>query len=349
MKADHARLPVARWAAPIAALLLLAAPAAPAQQTYRLGSGGWQKQAAPPPDSPAGKLQTIRKRIVEDAPGEAQDLAEAWLAEQPRDHELRPEARLLLGDAKAAQGNFYQALFDYEVLARQYPESDQFMTALRREYRIALRFTGGLNRKFLGLRIVPAEAEGEELFIRIQERAPGSRIGEKASLALGNYYYRNGQMDLASEAYDLFLINYPRSLQRQWAMHRLIQASLAQFEGPPYDPTGLLEARQRLETYINEYPASAEQIGANALRVRINESLARTDLRTARWYEGQDERLSAIVLYRRLVQEYPQTAAARTALDRLEGLRDPLIDERALPTGADSAGGSDNSDQEGAS
>jgi outer membrane assembly lipoprotein YfiO len=309
---------------------------ATAQQTFTLGEEGWQKQSTPDPDSPAGKLQTIRKRIVENAPGEAESRARQWLESYPN-HAQRAEARLLLGDALVAQREFYDALTHYELLVRRYPGSEHFQTALRREYHIAKQFVDGLNRKWLGVRFFPAEGAGEELLIRIQERAPGSRIGEKASITLADYYFQNGEMELAATAYDLFLINYPASLKRQWAMQRLIEASLARFGGPPYDPTGLLEARQRLATFANEFPAAAERLGAESLRVRINESLARHELRTAEWFAGQGEKRSAVILYRRIIQAYPETAAARTALDRVERLQTPLMDVAALKTGEGSA------------
>jgi outer membrane assembly lipoprotein YfiO len=331
----------ARWlAGGLAALafvgvVLLGPGQAPAQQQFELSEEGWQKQPTPPADSPEGKLRTIRQRIVEGQPGKAESLARKWLEQYPGQGQ-RAEARLLLGDALVAQREFYDALTHYELLIRKYPESDQFQTALRREFHIAKQFVNGLNRKFLGLRLLPAEGEGEEILIRIQERAPGSRIGERASLALADYYFRNGQMELAATAYDLFLLNYPDSLKRQWAMQRLIEASLARFGGPPYDPTGLLEARQRLDTFVNEFPAAAERLGAKSLRVRINESLARHEFRTAEWYQGQGKDRAAVILYRRIVQAYPQTAAARTALDRVQQLQTPLMDVAALRTGEDS-------------
>jgi len=320
----------------VLAMLIAAAPAG-AQQRFQLGEEGWQKQATPAPDSPAGQLQAIRRLIVEEKPAAAEDRLETWIDEH-EGHARMAEARLLMGDAKAGQRRYYDALHDYELLIRQYPESVQFQDALRREYHIAERFTGGLNRLFLGMRLLPAKSEGEELLIRIQERAPGSRIGEKASLALADYYYREGEMESAATAYDMFLINYPDSLRREWAMERLIQASLARFQGPPYDATGLLEARQRLATFVEEFPAAAEQIGADALRVRIEESLARHDLAAASWHDTRGETLSAVTMYRRLVNEHPQTAAAREALNRLDELDRPLIDRDALPTAPEEVG-----------
>ena len=137
-------------------------------------------------------------------------------------------------------------------------------------------------------------------------------------ITLGDFYFAQSQMKLASETYDLFLLNYPDSDRREWAMLRSIQASLARYQGPRFSQTGLIDARQRLQLYEAEFPAAAERIGAAALLTRIEESLALRDYTTARWYDRTGEDVSAATLYRRIVRDFPQTAAARRALERLE-------------------------------
>lgn len=324
-----------RWTAALLALawcvLVGSTPAAIGQVSYELAEDEWQVREAPDLDTPEGELQTVRRLIAEDQPKRAQKLAERWL-EAHGDHPLRPEAMLLLGDAKVADRDFYQSLFDYEKLIRAYPQSEQYQTALEREFEIARLFVTGTKRKQWGLRILPADGEGEELLIRIQERSPGSPLGERASLLLADYYFGEGQMGLATDAYDLFLMNYPRSTKREWAMLRLIQASLARFRGPGFDKTGLLDARVRLDTYREEFPAAAERIGATALLARIDESLARHAMVTAKWYASRGEMASAAYLYRRVVAEHPRTAAAAEALERFERIRGE-VDLTGLPAG----------------
>ena len=314
-----------------AALLLTAAPGV-GQVTYDLGDGRWEQREAPDPDTPAGEIQAIRRLIAEDKPGRARKRAADWLEDHP-DHPLRVEALLLRGDAKTAERSYYKALFDYEAVIRNYPQSEQFTTALEREFEIARLFVTGTRRKLWGIRFVPADGEGEELLIRIQERTPGSALGERASLLLADYYFNEGQMGLATDAYDLFLINYPRSTKREWAMLRLIQAGLARFRGPGFDKTGLIDARERLETYRDEYPAAAERIGATALLARIDESLARHAMVSARWYQNRGELPSAAYLYRRVIAEHPRTAAASDALERFENIRGK-VDLSGLPARA---------------
>ncbi|WP_432797774.1 outer membrane protein assembly factor BamD [Poriferisphaera sp. WC338] len=302
--------------------LLLFSQAGWAQEEFELADDNWQRLTSYPANSPEGKLQAIRKLIAETKYNEAEEKAKSWIGQYP-DHPMLVEAYLLSGDAKTGRKYYYKALYDYEKVISDYPASEQYHTALEREYQIGRLFLTGTKRRLFSLPIVPADGEGEELMIRIQERAPGSALAERASLFLADYFYDLGDMKDAAEAYDLFLTNYPESLQREWAMLRLIRASLARFKGPEYDPTGLVEAQTRLLIFEREFPASAERIGAKSLLTRISESLALKDIAAAEWYAVRGNNISAAVVYRRVVQDYPQTTAAQTALSRLASLDIP--------------------------
>ncbi|MCA9295167.1 MAG: tetratricopeptide repeat protein, partial [Phycisphaerales bacterium] len=218
-----------------------------AQQRFTLDDADrWASQDDVDPASPAGQLAQAWKALADGRADRAADLATAWLERHDRDP-LTPEAYLLRGDALVAQGELYKALFDYETIARVYPGSEVFVTALRRELDVAERFARGEKRKLWGMRIADASDEAQELMIRVQERLPDSQLGEEAHLELANFYFRTRQMSLAVDAYDLFLANYPRSVHATRARRRLVYAYLASFKGPEFDPSGLIEARTRLE------------------------------------------------------------------------------------------------------
>lgn len=290
-----------------------------AQERYELAGDQWQQAASYDPASPEGKLQAIRKLLAQDHYKTAQAQATEWIETYPN-HPMLVEAFLLRADARTGRRDYYKALFDYEYLIRTFPASEQYQTALEREYEIARLFVEGMRRRLWGMRILPAQGEGEELLVRIQERSPGSELGEKASLLLGDYYFAQSRMSEAATAYDLFLLNYPQSSHREGVLLRMIQASLATFKGPEFDSKGLLDAAERIRQYQREYPAAAERIGAGAILVRIDESQALKAYSTGQWFEDRGRTLSAITLYQRVVRDHPQTAAARQALASLESL-----------------------------
>ena len=298
------------------AAVLLIASRGLAQVEYELGPEGFEAVSRPVETGPAGELQVARTALAEGNASRAESLSSSWLDKYPY-HPLRAQALLLHGDAQVAQGNYYKSLFDYEAVCREFPGSGAFALALERELEVARIYSSGTKRRFLGFRFLEAEGEAAELYIRIQERAPGGKLAETAAIELGDHYYARGEMWLSSEMYDIFLENYPRSLWSSYAMQRLSESHLARFKGPRFDATGLLEAERTLTAYQKAHPTEAERAGAKELIERIDEQLAEKDLNAAQWYEKQQKLVSAKFMYRRVVEAYPRSAAARRAAARL--------------------------------
>lgn len=315
------------WLPAAVALWLVFASAAGAQEKFQLKDKGFEKAVAFHPDSPEGRLQRVRKELAAGEGKAAYKLADRWIKDYPN-HKLRPEAYLLRGDSWVVMKDYYSALFDYEYVVRGFPGTDAFNIAMDREFKIAQAFAQGLKRKFLGMQILSATDTAEEIFIRIQERAPGSALAERAGKELADYYYNQSEMDLAVEAYELFVKNYPQSQWKQHGMLRLIQANIATFKGPEFDVTGLLEAQRRLLDYKAAFPAGAERVGADALLLKLEESIASRGLLVAQWYDRKGKQVSAKYLYQRLISDHPRTGAAIASLKRLKEI-DPTLYEDA--------------------
>lgn len=298
----------------IAVLWMVSASPASAQDTYKLGpDDAWQKTGDIDTTTAAGQLQQGRKALADKEYSRAENLATRWI-EKHEQNPLLPDAYLIRGDAKVGLGNEYDALFDYEFVARSYSGSEAFVTACQREFDIAKQYAHGYHRKFLGMRIMPADDEAEEIFIRVQERLPGSRLGEEAGMELADFYFDRSKMSLAVDAYSLFIENYPRSGQIDKARRRVIYAGLASYKGPQFDPKGLYESRSRLQQLKLIQPIEAEKMGAEALLTRIDESDALKMLTTAKWYLHIGNPIAAELIIRRLVNKYPRSVATIDAL-----------------------------------
>ncbi len=253
------------------------------QQQYELTDGdAWKKVQTPDPTTPQGQLAAARRALAEGEYRRAHALADNWIDRYPK-HPGVSEAFLIRGDALKGRRSYYKALFDYEYVARAFPASESFITVLERELEIGTLYATGTKRKWLGLRIINAGDVAEELLIRVQERLPGSHLAEQAAMELADYYFRNRKMELAVQMYSIFLENFPDSELVSKARRRLIYSELATFKGPEFDASGLHEARSRLYELIALEPAKAQEIGAEALLTRIDESDARKRLLTANW------------------------------------------------------------------
>lgn len=340
--------PMPRPLSPLAALALAASAAAALGQSteYRLdGAGNWVQVQAAEPGTDEALIADARKALAEDRPADAQRAVDPWIGTHDRaGHALLPDALLIRADALTAQGDEYNALYDYERVIKEYPATPHFLTAVERELDIGVRYTGGLKRRLFGVRLLPADDIGEELLIRTHERVPGSRLGERAMIELADWYYRSRELDLAVEAYDLFVQNYPTSQYKPRAMQRRIYATIGRFKGPKYDASALTDARILTRRYASLYPTEAQQAGLDdGLLTRLDESAGQEFLETANYYLRRDDEISARLVLRRLVRQHPRTTAAQKAIELMKArgwelaappLRRAATPERSFESGA---------------
>jgi len=283
---------------------------------------GWVQTDAPEPGTDEAFIAEARRLIVEGSPGRAESRLRDWLSEhEGTGNPWVPEARLLLGDAILAGGNEYKALFEYERVITRHADSPAYVAAIRRELDIAIRYANGLRRKILfgTVRWGGTGALAQDLLIRVQERMPGSVLGERAMIELADYYYDQREMSMASTAYDLFLANYPESEHRQRALLRRVLSNIAQFKGPKHDASGLREAELLIDEFRLRYPVDAQRTGLNeSLLARLDESLGAQMLATSQWYLLRGDEAGARYVLRRLVIQHPRTVAATRARELLD-------------------------------
>lgn len=309
------------WLA-LAALLSLGGAAWSQTDEYRLdGETGWKQQGAAATGEDDEVIAQSRRQIADDRPRQALSTLSKWIESNERSGKPQlAEAYRLRGDALLALNQEYRALYDYEVVAMKHAQSDQYPIAIQRELDIGIAYANGKRRKLWGLiRVDDAGEIAQEILVRVQERMPGSVLAEQAAIELADYYFRKREMDLASEAYNLYLINFPAGPNRRHAMERRIYASISEFNGPTYDGTSLLNAREQTRAFAREYPAEAQEKELDQRLVdRIDEASAAQMLDTAAWYRTVGDVAGERLTLTRLVHKHPRTVAAETGLNMLE-------------------------------
>ncbi len=283
-------------------------------------SAGWVTTPKASDDPARVRLDEARSLIARGEPRKARSILNDWLDEDENaQSQYRAEALRLRGDAKYALGSEYRALFDYEQVIREYPASSEFVTAIEREVEIGKKYLSGLRKKWLGMRIEAQPGTGEEILIRAQERMPGSLVAEDAAIFLADYYFDKRRLEMASDMYDIFLRNFPSSPHRMHAMQRRVYSNIAQFKGPKYDGSLLLESKLLIQRFARDYPAQAEQAGlTSALVVRLEESAAAQQLESAKWYIRVGDGPGARFVLNRLVRDHTGTVAATEGLSILQ-------------------------------
>lgn len=296
------------------------------QETYTLDekTDTWILAEAPEPGSPEAQLAAAAKQLAMGNNQEAMRLSSIWMTRNKR-HPLMGEAHIIHGDALFAQRYYYESLFDYEAVARDYYGTKAAITANERELEIATMFANGLRKRLWGMRISDATDEAKELLIRIQERLPRSPLAETAAMELADLYYRTKEMKLANDMYLIFVENYPRSAEIEKAQARLIYTRLATYRGPDFNDAGLFDARKELIRLQVTSPRLANTVNASALITRIDESIGQKMLRTAQWYLKVNNPIAAEYTIHRLIQKHEHTAASIEALEHLVPQLLPLL------------------------
>lgn len=312
------------WFAALVLVILTALFAAPALGQpieYELdASGRWMLINAPEEGTDAALIAETRRLLAEGRARQARAMISPWIeANKRRDNPFLPQAYLLRGDALTLANDEFKALYDYEAIITQFPNSEEFVTAVERELEIAIRYVNGYKRKWLGMRVIDSSGLGAEMLVRVAERLPGSTLAERAMIEYADHYYRIRNMEHAAEAYDLFLQLHPKSQFRRHAMERLVYSQVGSFGGPAYSGKGLLEADRLIQDFGRRFPADAQRAGLDdALRARLDESAAAKLLHQARWYLRRDDPVAARYTLRQLIRKHPGTVAAETAMDMMD-------------------------------
>ncbi len=297
-------------------------PSAIAQsREYTLdASGQWVEVKAPDPGTDAAVIAEARVALASGKPSVAKELLSDWLE---RAGSLKSpyaaEGYLLRGDAKLAEGREEAAIRDYEQLVTLFPSSEHFVTALEREFEIANTYLDGRRRKVLGVRIDSGVPVAEAIIYRIGLRLPNSRLLERALLALGDFYFRDRDLKMAIQAYDVFAAMFPRSEYVSLAKQRRIYATIAMVKGPRYDASPYRDAIVLTREFAEQFPREAEEKGlSDALEVRLVESIAQQRLQTARFTMKRGDDVGARYILNRIIRDTPETAAAARAIEILK-------------------------------
>lgn len=306
-----------RLIAIIALVACSLAQAQPAEMTLT-PTGEWVVKEAPPPTGDAKVMADARALLADGKARQARRMLTAWIERNSLEESpYLPEAYVLRADAKTAAGSEYKALYDYEVVIKEFAATQEYVKAVERELEIGIRYLNGLKRHFLGMRIVNAEDIGEELLVRTAERMPRSRLGERAVLELADYYYRTRDLEMAALAYEIFVQLFPRSQHVSRARQQRIFASIGRFKGPNYDALGLADAKVLIEEYAQDDPMGARRANlSDALLAKLDESMAAQILEKARFYTRRGDPVAARSALRRLIKSHPSSVAAVEA-DRM--------------------------------
>lgn len=313
--------------------LLAQVPKGPPRYPERLifdpASGAWTLPPSPIPGSEQGDLEIALIDLAENRPAEAKKLLKVWLKKYPAS-ERHSDGMIALADAELTLGNHMQAYKKYEKALDQYPGLEGEDAIIRHEFAIGVAFLSGVKQKVWIFR-APAQEEGLDILDKVVQRAPGSVLAEDSIKAKADYFYLNGKFDLAETEYARLAQEFPRGRYPRFALLMSARSALARFPGLAFDDGALYEARERFLSFRDRYPEFADQEDIAAIVRRIDETLAAKNLMIGKWYGRQKKIGAAVVYYRTVTKNWPQSGAAVEARRRLAVIAETVPVSPVLP------------------
>jgi len=293
--------------------------ATPQPRTVNVREGGQWISVLAVKGTAQGELALITLHMNDQEYADAVKAAEAFRKTYPVDYR-REDVSMLAGHAEMERGNYINAHEWYTRQLDEFPGGALSDETLDREFRIADEFLKGRKQKVWKILRFSAYEEGVDILTSIAERSPTSVLAEDALLRIGEYYYTDEQWLQAAEAYDQYLMMFPKRERAAFARLRAARGIYATYRGPVYDSTALINAGLRFSQYLNLHPAEARAEKIEKIIARIAEQRAEADFYVAELLERLDRPAAAAFYYNQAAKRYgytPLTPRAEAAVKRL--------------------------------
>lgn len=268
------------------------------------------------------------KRAVKPTPGEQLDLAKSFYDIKKYEEAKREFGKLLnsypksveaaesqyyLGLIEEAEGDFYEAYKAYQKVIDKYPFSERIQEIIEREYKIAEAFMSGKTRKALVV-----ENPAIEIFTKVVENSSYGPLAAPAQYKLGMVLKGLLRYYEAEEAFNKVISNYPDSEWAEASKFQIASTRASLSRSPDYDQWATNEAKEKFEEFLQEHPDAALSKEAEKNIGLLKEKEAESSYNIARFYEKQKELDAARIYYSHTIDNYPDSAWAIKAMERLQ-------------------------------
>lgn len=191
-------------------------------------------------------------------------------------------------------------------------------------------------------------------FENLSARFPFGEYAQQAQLDTAYAYYMFNEPESAISAADLFIRNYPRHADVDYAYYlrglanfdqtRAFLDDLMKEDPARRDPRTALESFRHFAELVRRYPDSPYAADAVQRMTHLRNYLARHELHVADFYMRRKAYVAAVGRARYVIENYPRTPAVTSALDIMAraydalGLTDLAADTRRV-IAANGAGG----------
>ena len=239
---------------------------------------------------------------------------------------LAQDALFLMAESQFYKHDYPAAVETYERLLKENPNSKHLDKIVRRQFDIAQYWEKHHQNE-------PHWATTPNLFddtrplfdtlgrslktyegIRLND--PTGPLADDAVMATANSFFLRGRYNDADYHYELIRTEYPRS-DHQFEAHILgLQCKLRKYQGPDYDGTPLLEAKQLVKQIKVQFSGKLNEEERGRLELDeaiLQKQLATRDWKLAKFYEENGYNASAKFYYAKVLRNFSGTPIANEA------------------------------------
>lgn len=286
-------------------------------ETWRLEQG--REWSAISEDSESGYILAVSeiKGLVQDGRTEEVKKALASLKEDfpgvaGPDLDVFMEAEVLF-----SEGKFTKAVRAYDRLLTDYPSSRLYEAALEREFAIATAFLGGEKKQVLKFFKIRGYSEGEKVMGRIGDRAGDAPIGVRARVAVVESLEKRGKFEDAYHEWSEISSRWPTGQMGRDSLLGMARCKHAAYRGPNYSISNLISARSYYENFRQRYPREAKSFDIAGKLRQIEEQQAYKQFSTGEYYKKSGNDVSARFYYEMVLEEWPESVAAKMAKEAI--------------------------------
>jgi len=231
-----------------------------------------------------------------------------------------PVAQYYVGRIMQDLDSLYEAFKAYQKVIDTYPYTELVDEVIEREYKIADAFFSGKKIKIVGKWQMPAKDKAIEIFKAVADNAPYGKYADLAKYKAGLCYKDIQDYDSAILMFKDVIDRYPNSSVIDKARFQLAECSKLLTVKPAYDQTPTNLARKEFEDFLKKHPESDMAHDAKQVVDKLKSREAENAYETGKFYEARRVPKSALIYYKDIVQNYPDTEWAKKAQERIDEL-----------------------------
>lgn len=285
----------------------------------------WWKLIRPKKKTPAEQL-AYSERLVERGRLRSASSAFRALVYTWPDSPEAPRAQLKFAELLDRRKRYADAFDEYQFLIQYYPGHFAYNDVIRRQYELAL-MTVSWKRGFLFIRWREREKAISMLETMLQN-APHWEKADEAQYEVGRLYEEMGQEEMAIMAYAMVQQRYPRSPLAERALFNEVRCSYTLSRRYRHSSDLRMNAAAMAKDFLYRHPRSEFSAQARLYLEELYREQAEALYRQAQVYERTAPSLSsAVMIYERLITEYPASLWAQPARARIEHLKIRMLKE----------------------